>query len=543
MPVMGRQLVPALLLAGFAATAGAQQKACDIDESTPAQLTRAVLDIQIAQQSSKPADAASKLKDAIKLLGEGDKTKNPVGRAYELGRTLVLWTTQPDMAGGMTTRGAVGFVDNPTAAYDLYAGVDSAFTVVEASNPECVATTAPWRQQKAWVDMVNRAIEFNNQDKMDSAVYLAKRSLILSRSAPYGYMVLAQAAQKASRVPEAIEQYKLSVTAAAAAAQRDTAQADTKRQLQLALGNLATDAAEAASGAEKTKYLADAKEAFDALAKDPGAKFGEPARAGQARVAQLSGDTGAIKATYADQLANPSAFSYAQLMNAAVTAARTNQNADALKLFEAARTVNPYHRDVLYNLSRLYLLDSAWSKGIPVARQLISIDPSNPDDYQLMAIAYSAIYKGYATKSKMYDSTAKALGKRANAPGAKATVVKAAVDSAARIQKFITAYGDSAKVNLDSALKYQTAMTSLPARVTFSEFTPTDGKVSIGGAISNEGTSAKTFTLKIDFLDKTGAVVSSQSVDVGPIDAKGSKPFKAEGTGAGIVAFKYSPVT
>ena len=87
MTVMGQRLVPALLIAGVAATAGAQQKACEIDESTPQQVTRAVLDIQIAQ-SGKPEDAANKLKDAVKLLNEGDVKKNPVGRAYELGRAL-----------------------------------------------------------------------------------------------------------------------------------------------------------------------------------------------------------------------------------------------------------------------------------------------------------------------------------------------------------------------------------------------------------------------------------------------------------------------
>src|SRR5437879_6194012 len=162
MPVMGRKLVPALLIAGLAATAGAQQKACEIDESTPAQLTRAVLDIQIAQQSAKPEDAATKLKDAVKLLGEGDMKRNPVGRAYELGRTLVFWANQPNMGSGMTTRGAIGFVDNPTAPYDLFAGIDSSFSVVEASNPDCASQTAPWRQQKVWVELVNKAIEYNN---------------------------------------------------------------------------------------------------------------------------------------------------------------------------------------------------------------------------------------------------------------------------------------------------------------------------------------------------------------------------------------------
>ena len=60
-------------------------------------------------------------------------------------------------------------------------------------------------------------------------------------------------------------------------------------------------------------------------------------------------------------------------MMAAVSAAKAEQTKDAIKLFEAARTMNPYHRDVLYNLSRLYLLDSAYSKGIPIARELLKV--------------------------------------------------------------------------------------------------------------------------------------------------------------------------
>jgi len=37
--------------------------------------------------------------------------------------------------------------------------------------------------------------------------------------------------------------------------------------------------------------------------------------------------------------------------------------------------------------------------------------------------------------------------------------------------------------------------------------------------------------------------VTSQTVQVGPVDPKGAKSFKAEATGAGIVAFKYAPLT
>ena len=112
----------------------------------------------------------------------------------------------------------------------------------------------------------------------------------------------------------------------------------------------------------------EAKAAFAALAKDPGTKYADAARSGQARLATAQRRHAAIKASYADQLANPGAFNYASLMTAAVTAAKANQTKDAIKLFEAAKAVNPYHRDVLYNLARLYMLDSRIRAGHPVSR-------------------------------------------------------------------------------------------------------------------------------------------------------------------------------
>jgi predicted Zn-dependent protease len=537
---MGRKLIPALLVAGVTASAGAQQKACDIEEGTPSQVAKAVLSLQLAQTaqaSNKPADVQKNLKSAVASVTDGDKTKNPIGRAFELGKALTAWSLDSTMTTGMTTRGAVGFTDAPTSPYDLYAGIDSSFKVVEASDPACEAQTEPWRRQKAWVDLTNKSIELANSGNTDSAAVLAKRAILLSPTAPYGYMVLAQAAQKKNDSKGAVENFKLAIANAA----KDTSMADSRRQLELQLGNYESDLAESATGAAKTQYTADAKATFEALAKDPGTKYADAARQGSARVAQASGDTAAIKGSYADQLANPSAFSYASLMSAAVTAARANQGKDAIKLFEAARTANPYHRDVLYNLARLYILDSAYTKGIPVARQLIAVDPSNPDNYQLLAIGYAAMQKGYQAQQKAYDAKAKELGQRANTSKS-AAVQKAAIDSAGRINKFITIYADSAKTAVDSALKYNGAMTSLPARVSFNEFTPTDAKTSIGGTIGNPTDSPKSFDMKIEFLDKAGTVVATQTVSVGPIAPGQSAPFKAEATGAGITAFRYAPL-
>jgi len=540
MSVLGRKLLPGLMVAAFAGTLGAQQKACEIDEGTPSPVARAVLDLQLAQTAAKPENAAKSLSDAVKHVTEGDRTKNPTGRAFVYGKTLVYWLAQPAMTSGITTRGAIGFTTEPTAPFDIIAGIDSAFTMVETSNPECVSSTAPWRQQKGWVDLVNKAIELNNDGKTDSAVMVAKRSLQLSRSAPYGYMVLAQAAAKNAQSKEAITYYKQSI---AAANDTSAAIADTRRGLQMALGTYAADLAEAATGDDKALFMSESKAAYAALAKDPGTKYADAARNGQARLATLSGDTAAIKNSYADQLANPSAFSYNSLMQAAVTAAKANQTKDAIKLFEAARAVNAYHRDVLYNLARLYLLDSAYMKGIPVARQLVAVDPSNPDNYSLIAIAYASMQKKYQATQKMYDSTAKALGKRANAPGVKAAAMKAIIDSAAKMNAFITAYGDSTKSAVDSALKYNDVQMKMPARVSFTEFTPTETKTTIGGSVSNQTDEAKSFTLKIEFVDKSGSVVATQEVPVGPIGPHKSTAFTATGTGAGIVAFRYAPIS
>jgi hypothetical protein len=500
-----------------------------------------MLDLNLAQSSQKPADAAKALRDAVKLLNEGDLKRNPVGRAFVYGKTMSLWMAQPGIVNGMASRGTLGFATDTATTYDLIAGLDSAFSIVEESNPDCASQTGPYRQQKGWVDLVNHAIELGNAaGQTDSAVYLAKRSLQLYKNAPYGYMVLAKASAEKNQPKDAINYYKEAATYAA----KDTSAAmqDQRRGVLQTIGAYASELYDGASDEDKAYFMKEAKEAFEALAKDPGTKFADAARNGQARLAQLSGDTAAIKASYADQLANPGAFSYSSLMSAAVTAARANQTKDAIKLFEAAKTANPFHRDVLYNLSRLYLLDSAYTKGLPLARQLVSVDPSNPDNYQLIAIAYASIKSGYDKELKAAEAKAKTYGQRANAPRASAAVVKANIDSAAKINPLIKAYQDSGAVAIDSALKYQAVMTKLPAKVVFTEFTPTDAKTTIGGTLTNQTDAARAFNFKIEFIDKAGNVVSSQDVSLPSVAPHTAAQFNATGTGAGIVAFRYPAI-
>src|SRR4029077_18587852 len=111
---LGKTLLPALMLASASVAASAQQKACEIDEGSPNQVARAYLDIQTAS-TAKPEEQPARLRDAVKLLQEGDLKKNPAGRAMVLGKTYVLWMAQPSMASGKAKRGAVGFVTDTAA--------------------------------------------------------------------------------------------------------------------------------------------------------------------------------------------------------------------------------------------------------------------------------------------------------------------------------------------------------------------------------------------------------------------------------------------
>jgi predicted Zn-dependent protease len=519
-----KALLPLLLCATFTAVAGAQQKQkeCDVDEGKPGEVARAMLALQVAQ-NAKPEDAAKQLRAAIGSLEKADKSKNPVGESFVLGKTLVLWLAQPNEP-SVTTRGSLGFSQNPQAPFDLVTGIDSAFTVVEKALPECASQTAAWRAQKGWVTMINDAIQQLNADHADSAESLARRSLILNPNAPYGYMVLGNLAQKRDSVRQAINYFKQTVEKSGS----DTSYADLKRQTALAAANLAQTAAGSASGADKAAYLSDAKWGYELVANDPKAgNYADQARTGLAQLAAASGDTAAVRATYAPQLSNPGQYTFQQLLNAGVTAARAQQVPDATTLFEAAYKKNPYHRDVLYNLAIMYLNGDKYAKVVPVVRELVAVDPSNGENYRLFTIAYANEQKAFNEKIKSYN----ALAKKAKLP----KTVKAYEDSA----RF---YFDSAKAVADSALKYNTIAEGFPMKVAFNEFSNQEDKSTLGGTITNSSDQSQTYTMKVDFLDASGKVVSSQTTTVGPVAPGQSGRFSVSGSGAGIAGFRYAPL-
>jgi len=528
---------PAVLTLGLslalATVANAQgaQKACEVNESRPTQVGKATLAVQVATSASSPDAAARQLTSAVKLLTEnGEKMDNQAGRNFVLGKALVLWSMQPNVE--MTaTRGKLGYTTDPQGSIDLALAIDSAFKVVETSNPECISETSRWRGQKAWINMVNKAIEKLNAEDVDSAEAVARRAILLNPYAPYGYVVLANVMQKRQKAGEAFTLYRKSIEMA----QRDTSYDDIRRQSLVYLGNLATDSAEmAADAAAKKPYVDVAKSAYEQLLKDKDAgDFIGNARAGMCRVAIVTADTASLRTTYKDPLTTPANYSYSELMNAGVCMARAEMVPEATTLFQAAYEKNPYHRDALSNLAIMLLRNDLHDRALPLAQRLVSVEPNNPENLQLLVLSYAGIAKRSRDARLAGTKTTAAKGAKTTTKAASTgpKLSAAVADSLFKVEKAYT----------DSAVSANERKEKLAYKVTLSDFSTNDEKSTVAGTITNQGQEQKAVTVKVEFLDRDGKVVQSKDATLEAIAPGRSARFSVTANpGKGITAFRYT---
>jgi len=427
----------------------------------------------------------------------------------------------------------LGYSTDPEGTIDLVAAIDSAFKVVETSNPECITETARWRGQKGWISLVNGAIEKMNSDQPDSAEYLARRAIMLNPYAPYGYVVLGNVKQKANATADAIDLYGKAVEVA----QRDTAYAEIRRQSLVYLGNLAADTAESADAAAKPQFIAKAREAFQALLADKDAKDqAASARQGMCRVLVASGDTAQLRVTYKDPLAAPSTFSYPDIMSAGVCLARAEMVPEAATLFQAAYDKNPYHLDALSNLAIMLLRQDKVDQSLPLAERLVTVEPNNPENLQLLMLSYAGIAK------RARDAR---LGTKPAAGATKTTGTKQAAAAKPAAPKLSQATSDSLfkieKAYTDSAVTTNDKKEKLAYKVQLTNFQTTDQAVTVSGIVTNQGDDDKAVTVHVDFLDKDGKPIASKDVAVGTIAAHRTAKFSATTNPApGISAFRYA---
>ncbi len=510
--------MPFALTAQAAAGAGA----CSPDQNKPRSVQNSTLALVRMSAATKPEERGRLLSTVVKEVSNEKSSDNQAGQAYMMAQALTQWAAEPGM-GGVVQRSMLGYTTDPSATIDVFLAADSALKRLVAADPKCADLAMQLRQNQAWLNQVNGAINSLNAGKADSAEYYATRSLIMYQNSPYAYHVLSVVAQNKDDNAAATRYWQRLIETAGS----DTTYRDIKNNAMYNIAATKAQAAQNASGEQQKALAKEAAAAFQAViaAVPAGDAMAARAQPVLAQLLQMSGDVAAVAATYADQLANPSKYNDLTLTQSGVIASQSGKTEDAIRLTEAAIAQNPYQRDGLNNLSSMYLQGKQYEKLIPIARRLIDVDPSNGDNYAFMSLAYNGMANAAAAGAK------KALN--------------------------------------DSAFKYYQKSETMPVKVTFTEFTRGESRAVIGMQIEGVATTPppapaaparagarpaakpaaaasaapKTYTVTLEFLDTNGNVVDSQTQTVGPIGAGDKKQARFESAKAGIVAFRYAPLS
>lgn len=469
--------------------------ACDPIGSVRGAIGKAQFSIERATAAVQSnGNAFRDLQDVIRALSD-DKASNPLARNFILGKAYVLMATQPGIK-IESPRSAIGITTNPTGTINLFAAADSAFTLVEQLSPSCVGLITEWRRLKPWVTTLNASLTALNSGSLDSAEFYAKRALLIERRTPYAYSVLGSVAARRKNYTTANDYWAKALNAAGT----DSAYADVKIKTMFELSDALSAVTNSAAPADKPRLARQAIAAWknyltassdDYLIADTIDRL--------MGLYKIAGDSASIVTVYTAILANPSRYGENTLIHAGVAATKSGHPLDGIRLFEAAKVLNPYSRDALYNLALTYYGADRPKQMFPIVKDLIALDPSNPDDVLLYAFAYQALYKG------------------AKDPKLKRTYT-------------------------DSLVYFNDLSEKAPVKVGVTDFIRGDKETTLGGMIENRTASAKTYTLAVDFLDKIGAVIGSQQVTVGPVAAKASQAFKVTLPKGGAYGFRYKPV-
>jgi tetratricopeptide (TPR) repeat protein len=508
MTALGKTLCSALLMAGSAASALAQGE-CRIDEGKPGQVKDARNAIVTRELAGSPEDKKKNFVKAVNLLTKepAKLQSNMIGRNFFLGRALVNLAMLPDMP-PTARRADLGYTENPEGTIDILAAADSAFDAVEAEQPGCKAETTEEQRRKPYAELVNAAVNAYNNRDVDSAHAKVQRALMIYPDYKLSYI--------AYNVLGNIQQTKDDNKSAAVSFRRmtelmkgDTALVDERKTTMILAAQLMTNEGEALEGEAKKTAMNEVVAYMQEYLKEfPGDIRGQST---MARAQLLSGDAEAARRLFDEMVQNPDKYTDMNLFEAGVGAARAELNASAAALFEAGLKKNPYSRDGLFNLAAVHDAMGQHEKSVPVLERLIEVDPENPDNYQLWARYWQA----------------------------KARALKAAADGKPESDPGFQAYAKANASLLEAFNKMQDAV----VKVSFSLFSHDGGRHVLAGSVENRTEQEKSYTLKFQFLDATGAVLDSRDVPVEGVAGKGSKSFRVELTDKpGVVAFKYAPL-
>lgn len=453
--------------------------------------------LQISQKN--PEDTKKKLREAMRhLTSRDDFGKDQLARDFVLGEVLVTWSQQPGIA-AVAKRGDLGYQKNKDATVDVLAAADSAFTTVEKGAPNCADRTAQYRQVP-WAKLVNQVGPLLNADKVDSADAVLKRSELIYRGSPYSYYFEGQIAQRRKDWTAASTAYEKAATMVTPEmAAKDSNVASVKEFSAFSAAYASLQNGRGLSGDAQKAAMKRAADLYQAYLKEyPSGSNAGPARAGLGVALKSSGDTASLGAMWQQMAAKPDAYTDAQLYDAGTQAFTAGNYTLAIQLMEQGKQKNPYLRAGLFNLANAYWKAGDFAKMLPVAKQLVGMDPDNPDNYQLVAIAFQGVGKG------VKDAKLK-------------------------------------KTYRDSVGYYIAQSDKVPVHVTFTRFQHAGTKWTLAGSVDNpDSTASKAGVLRFHFVDKTGAVVATDSTTVS-VAPKGSQQFQLTADNGTIAGYRYDP--
>lgn len=505
--------------------AAAAPAACPIDMQAPSQLALANLQRSKLVSATKAEDARKTMLDAAKLLLDPKTAANPMGRDYMLAQMLSLAIP---FGGEIQPRANVGFPGAGTL--DLAVVVDSLLTIVEKGNPACKAEIGEWRQYKPYALDVQSAYRTMGADKADSAEYYAKRALIFSKEGAQPYDVLWRVAQKKNDEAGMLTNMKI----AADKLVGDTANTAVRINLLFNMGRVMQDGAEKKAEPAKTDAYKGSVEPFMAVLKEaPQSEEAPFALQGIATAATMAKNDGLVDAALTVIKANPLKYSDVTLAQAGVQSTRMSRNAEAASFFESAMKVNPYSRDYMYNYAAMLYESKRPSDMLPVVRNLVKLDPSNPDNVMLFAYAFKLF--GDSVEANFVKPAAKDSA----AAWAKATTL--AAKKALKFDSLKTLRAEYKRL-IDSVTAYSTQSDAMMQQLTYTQFDKYKDKTILKGQILNKAKAARSFTVDFEFLGKDGAVLEKKSVTVADVKPDATGNFSVEIAKGDVLGVRYAPL-
>ncbi len=488
-----------LVVALLPSSAHAQDAAsCSVDLFKPSLLAQATILIQRAAQAPEGEPAAKSLRDAMRLLQDDRRfASNTTGLTFVRAQIYILWLHQEEEPREQMTAYELNTGRDRNTPIDLAATADSLLTVVETAAPECASDIDRWRQSKPWSDRIGAAYRFLESDQLDSADFYAQKAYQLDRRSPFIYNAFAQIA--ARRGDGAA--LRTNLEEAIRLADLDTALVETARQLRTQYAQSIQEAAmSSADPAERNRMLGVAARTFLRIGQEAPDDPNSPAVISAALdIAMLVQDTTLLRAVLGPMLEDPTPYQDLALLISAESSRMLNRTEDAMNLYRAALRKNPNIRDANFFLSFLLIEAKMYAEALPFVEKLMELDPSNPDNLMMKTLVKRPIAEAER------DSTKRA----------------------ALIREI------EALTSQEAAMTQQLRITRFERRA--------DGAL-LSGEIENRSHAAKTYTVKVDFLDIEGNVVESMSVTTGTAAPNASVPFELRATRPGIAAYRYAPL-